>query len=191
MSVSYDKNQDRYFVAPQSGPYAMGYGNFTVPSTYGGSCTTLSGNPTGPMYQSTVRERMRCIYDNGVQGGSPAGKASQLTDAQTASGCRPPFLTSAINYFGTLDPFREHPYGTGYGHTGVSIGEDTPAMRDYNAMGHYVASCGSQYQPSVDFSAPENYQQPLFVLPIPGERNAKTIGSMSFPGPDNVKTCQI
>ena len=112
MSVSYNPHQDRYVVCPQCGPYGMGYGNFTTPNCYGGDCSTLCGNPKGPYFQCSVRERFRDFYADGVQGGSPACK-NVRTDVQSTSGLRPPFSTYAFNYWGDNDVYRQRPYGGG------------------------------------------------------------------------------
>jgi len=197
MSVTFDPAENRYFVCPQCGPAAMGYGNFTVGNCYGGDCSTLCGNPSGPYFQCAVRERLRDFYANGVQGGTPACK-NERTDAQAVLGLRPAWATYALNWFGDDDKFRQRPYDTGYANVGIATtGGNVPAS-DYEAFGHYVQnSCltGScQTTPTAikgAFGCSTQYQQPLLILPVPGVPSAKTLDSMAFPGMDNVCTRAI
>lgn len=195
MAVMYDPKEDRTFVCPQAGQGAMNYAgpcgeeaNWTVPSCYGGDCTTMGAH--GPLVHCNVRERLRDFYANGVQGGTPKC-TSQRTDAQSASGLPPPFSTYAINYFGDLDPYRERPYDVANKAIGVAVGAGNSCASDYEAFGHYMQNtCGTN---SCSMNAPvgvqvSTYQQPLFILPVPGMKAVKTIDSMAFPGATNVCT---
>lgn len=123
MSVTFNPRQDRYFVCPQCGPTAMGYGTYSVPQCYDGDCFNNM--------QCGVRERLRDFYADGVQGGSPSCRKcdTQRTDVQSQTGLRPPFLTYAVNYWGDNDVYRQRPYGGGVTYP------DTP----YEAQGHYCA----------------------------------------------------
>ncbi len=156
----------------------MGYGNYTVPNCYGGSCTSLCGNPSGPFVQCSVRERLRDFYADGVQGGSPACK-SQRTDVEAQTGLRAPFATYAINYWGDNDEYRQRPYG---GVVEATSGTACPTLRpdtDYQAQGHYMSN---------NMGCSSSYEQPLWVAPVPGIPEAKTLSSVAFPGLGNVCT---
>jgi hypothetical protein len=167
MSVKYDSEEDRYFVCPQSGPFAIGYGQETYPNCYGGDCSSACGIASGPKVNCQVRERLRDFYADGVQGGSPSCKG-QRSDAQTESGLSAPFNTYAINYWGDLDPYRQRPYD--------AVTPKPASARD--AAGHYTEN----------FGCSESITQPLMIRPVPGVPEAWTLSSMAFPGPDNVCT---
>jgi len=183
MSISFSRtsnNIDKYFIPPQAGVAGMGYGNYTVPSCYGGDCTTLCGNPQGPYFHTTIRERLRSIYDDGVQGGSPACKKCSA-DVQNTSGLRPPFQTQvytyALSYSGQNDTYRQDPYGK------ILMGENsrcaTRPDSDYEALGHYVADFGCNASLR-RFQGVPTYEQPQMIRPVPGMPDAKTLNSVAW-----------
>ncbi len=178
MTTLFDPRQDRYVTCPECGPYAMGYGNYTVPQCYGGDCSTACGNPHGPFLQCDGRERLRDFYANGVQGGSPACRSctGERSDATVVvPGLRPPFSTYAVNYFGDDDAFRARPYGGG-----VRLTDGTACRNGSFFTGRPDSGCT---QPT--------YEQPPHLRPVPGVKEARTAASVAWPGPGNVCTSHL
>lgn len=178
MTTTFNPLADRYFVCPQAGPYAMGYGNFTVPNCYGGDCSTLCGNPKGPFLQCSVRERLRDFYADGVQGGTCQ---KNCPSSRTDSGLSAPFMTYGVNYWGDNDLYRQRPYGGGVDtSTGSSCTSQSTSNND--AFGHYVNN---------NFACTNSFDTPLMISPVPGVIEAKMLNSVEWPGSQNTCTSKI